>query len=255
MGILVKMMGRKVCDMQKISTCQQTYSILVADDDARICRLIEQILSSDGMNVLTAGSSREVIDLASRHAFDLILLDIMFAGDDMDGFSMIEALRHKGIDAPIFLISALAEESSKVYGLGIGADDYITKPFSALELLYRVKATLRRCHKEPQDQQIKKPPFLYLRNEMRLFMQQEDGAMREIMLTTKESQMMLFFLQHPNWVVTSEQLYEAVWCNRIVDNNTIMVHISRLRSKIEENPRAPRYIKTIRGIGYQFVLP
>ncbi|MDO5379063.1 MAG: response regulator transcription factor [Clostridia bacterium] len=234
---------------------RRPYSILVADDDARICRVIEQILSSDGMRVVTVRSGREAVDAARRHAFDLILLDVMYGAEDVDGFGVIEELRRRVIDVPIFLISALAEESDKIYGLGIGADDYITKPFSALELLYRVKATLRRYHETPKDQRIERYPFVYLRNEMRLFKQEKGGESREIPLTTKESQMMLFFLLHPNWVVTTEQLYEAVWCNRIVDSNTVMVHISRLRNKIEENPRVPLYIKTIRGIGYQFVLP
>ena len=215
---------------------------------------IEQILSSDGMSVTATQSGRQAIALAERTPFDLILLDIMFSDGDTDGFSIIESLRRREIQVPIFLISALAEESSKIYGLGIGADDYITKPFSALELLYRVKATLRRVQHMPQSQKIEKPPFTYLCNEMRLFKEDACGQKREIILTTKESQMMSFFLLHPNWVITTEQLYEAVWRNRIVDNNTIMVHISKLRNKIEENPRHPVFIKTIRGIGYQFVL-
>lgn len=241
--------------MQDSTAGKRPYSILVADDDARICRVIEQILSSDGMRVVTVRSGREVVSAAREQAFDLILLDVMYGAEELDGFGVIEELRRREINVPIFLISALAEESDKIYGLGIGADDYITKPFSALELLYRVKAMLRRTYKDPKDQRIERYPFLYLRNEMRLFKLGEDGERREIQLTTKESQMMLFFLLHPNWVVTTEQLYEAVWCNRIVDSNTVMVHISRLRNKIEENPRVPVYIKTIRGIGYQFVLP
>lgn len=231
------------------------YSVLVADDDIRICRVISQILSSDGICVTPTQSGREAIALAQKQPFDLIMVDIMFAEGDMDGFAIIDALRKNNINTPIFVISALAEESDKIYGLGIGADDYITKPFSALELLYRVKATLRRTQRETASQKIEKPPFIYLLNEMRLFKATENGQQDELILTTKESQIMLFFLQHVNWVVTSDQLYEAVWHNHIVDNNTIMVHISKLRNKIEDNPRTPVYIKTIRGIGYQFVLP
>lgn len=231
------------------------YAVLVADDDIRICRVISQILSSDGIRVTSTQSGREAVVLAQKQPFDLIMVDIMFAEGDMDGFAIIDALRKNNINTPIFVISALAEESDKIYGLGIGADDYITKPFSALELLYRVKATLRRTQRENASQKLEKPPFTYLLNEMRLFKAAANGHQEELVLTTKESQIMLFFLQHVNWVVTSEQLYEAVWHNHIVDNNTIMVHISKLRNKIEDNPRVPIYIKTIRGIGYQFVLP
>lgn len=234
---------------------EKQYSVLVADDDVRISRVISQILSSDGMHVTVTQSGREVLSLVQKQNFDLIMVDILFAEGDMDGFSIIDALRRNNINTPIFVISALAEESDKIYGLGIGADDYITKPFSALELLYRVKATLRRTQRETVGQKLEKPPFTYLLNEMRLFKMNAAGEQEELVLTTKESQIMLFFLQHVNWVVTSEQLYEAVWHNRIVDNNTIMVHISKLRNKIEENPRMPTYIKTIRGIGYQFVIP
>ena len=234
---------------------EKQYSVLVADDDVRISRVISQILSSDGMHVTVTQSGREVLNLVQKQNFDLIMVDILFAEGDMDGFSIIDALRRNNVTTPIFVISALAEESDKIYGLGIGADDYITKPFSALELLYRVKATLRRTQRETVGQKIEKPPFTYLLNEMRLFKMNEEGMQEELVLTTKESQIMLFFLQHVNWVVTSEQLYEAVWHNHIVDNNTIMVHISKLRNKIEENPKMPTYIKTIRGIGYQFVIP
>ena len=160
-------------------SAEKQYSVLVADDDIRISRVISQILSSDGMHVTVTQSGREVLSLVQKQNFDLIMVDILFAEGDMDGFSIIDAFRRNNINTPIFVISALAEES----------------------------------------------------------------------------QIMLFFLQHVNWVVTSEQLYEAVWHNRIVDNNTIMVHISKLRNKIEKNPRMPTYIKTIRGIGYQFVRP
>lgn len=236
-------------------TSDKQYTVLVADDDIRICRVISQILSSDGIRVTQTQSGRQAMELALKQPFNLIMVDIMFAEGDMDGFAIIDALRKNNINTPVFVISALAEESDKIYGLGIGADDYITKPFSALELLYRVKATLRRTQRETPGQKIEKPPFTYLLNEMRLFKMDEDGYSKELTLTTKESQIMLFFLQHVNWGITSEQLYEAVWHNHIVDNNTIMVHISKLRNKIEDNPRAPVYIKTIRGIGYQFVLP
>lgn len=228
------------------------YSVLVADDDPRICRVIEQILSSDGIHVETVHSGQQAVNRTKSTCFDLILLDIMFSDQNTDGFSTIEALRNNGFDAPIFVISALAEESDKIYGFGIGADDYITKPFSALELLYRVKAVLRRSRKDLHSARIECYPFIYLRNEMRLFKIDASGQKREIRLTTKENQIMLFFLTHPNWVITTDQLYEAVWHNRIVDDNTIMVHISKLRSKIEDNPRQPAYIKTIHGIGYQF---
>lgn len=242
--------------MNPLQSASQPYSILVADDDERICRVIEQVLSSDGMRVTAVQKSQEALNLARAHSYDLIMLDVMFAGDEMDGFSVIKSLRQAEVNTPIFLISAHAEESNKVYGLGIGAVEYITKPFSVMELLYRVKAILRQCNQSAQTpQRIDSPPFLYLPNEMRLYKTGKDGKRREIALTNKESQMMYFFLTHPHWILTPDKIYEAVWCNQIVDNNTIMVHISKLRSKIEDNPSSPVYIKTVRGIGYKFVLP
>ena len=233
----------------------EAFSILVADDDASICKLIKQILVSDGMQVTTAQDINEAIREATSHHYDLIMLDVMFAGSNIDGFQAIEVLRTKGVDAPLFVISALAEESSKVFGLSVGADDYITKPFSALELLYRVKATLRRySNSVSQDGIIRTPPFTYYTNEMKLLKEDSNGTQTEIILSTKESKLMSFFMKHVNWVVTTDQIYESVWGNSITDVNTVMVHISKLRNKIEDDPRSPKYIKTIRGLGYQFTV-
>lgn len=242
--------------MNPLQSASQSYSILVADDDKRICRVIEQVLSSDGMRVTTVQKSQEALNRARTHLYDLIMLDVKFSGNEMDGFSVIKSLRQAKINTPIFLISAHAEESNIIYGLGIGAVEFITKPFSMMELLYRVKAILRQCSQSAQTpQRIDSPPFLYLPNEMRLYKTGEDGKRREIALTTKESQMMYFFLTHRDWILTPEKIYEAVWRSQVVDNDTIMVHISKLRRKIEDNPSSPVYIKTVRGIGYKFVLP
>lgn len=222
------------------------FRVLVADDEASIRKIISQVLQGEGIEVQTACDGAQTVELARSRCFDLIILDIMMG--KMDGFDVIKALRGMDVYTPILILSAKSEDTDKVYALGIGADDYVTKPFSPMVLTAKVKAMLRRHADAGHFQNvIVFPPFRYVQNEMRLFKNDE-----EIFLTTKENLLMRLFMTEPRRILNMEQIYVHVWGNNVVDNNTIMVHIQHLRKKIEDNPQQPRYIRTVRGLGYQF---
>ena len=223
--------------------------ILVVDDESLVRRMIIRVLSSEGMQVTEAESGPEAIRLATEHDFDLIILDIMM--DGMDGFQVIQALRAYNVYTPIFVLSGRQQDNDQVFALGIGADDYVTKPFSPSILCAKVRACLRRVHLTERESTsvIQAGPFTYFAEEMRL---QKGGE--DIALSSKECFLIKYFLNNVGKVLTKEQIYQNVWEDNVVGDNTIMVHIRRLRAKIEDVPESPRYIRTVRGVGYQFVV-
>ncbi len=224
------------------------FKILVVDDEKFVRRTIARVLESEGMTIVEAGDGIDAVRMAMAQEFDLIILDIVMEG--MDGFQVIHQLRSRGILTPVFILSGRQADNDKVFALGIGADDYITKPFSPSVLCAKVKACLRRMELSNQgggNDVITAGPFCYLCDEMRLLKNGE-----EIALSSKESFLMRYFLTNQNKVLTKEQIYSSIWGNNVVDDNTIMVHIRRLRTKIEDDPNQPAYLKTVRGVGYQF---
>lgn len=224
--------------------------ILVVDDEAFVRRTISRVLSSEGMSITEAVDGPQAVRAVQEQRFDLVILDIVM--DGMDGFQVINQFRNLGILTPVFILSGRQADNDKVFALGIGADDYITKPFSPAVLCAKVKACLRRVGLSSQQsgKLLSAGPFEYLCDEMKLLKNGE-----EILLSSKESFLMKYFLMNRNKVLTKEQIYSSIWGNSIVDDNTIMVHIRRLRVKIEDDPNQPVYLKTVRGVGYQFVLP
>lgn len=224
--------------------------ILVVDDEAFVRRTISRVLSGEGMSISEAANGPQAVRAVQDQHFDLVILDIVM--DGMDGFQVINQFRNLGILTPVFILSGRQADNDKVFALGIGADDYITKPFSPAVLCAKVKACLRRVGLSSQQrgQILSAGPFEYLCDEMKLLKNGE-----EIILSSKESFLMKYFLTNRNKVLTKEQIYSSIWGNSIVDDNTIMVHIRRLRVKIEDDPNRPVYLKTVRGVGYQFVLP
>ena len=228
----------------------EPYKILVVDDEKYVRRTIARVLACEGMTIQEAQDGAEAIAAVRRQVFDLIILDIMMGG--MDGFQVIHAIRDMGVSSPVFVLSARQADNDKVFALGIGADDYITKPFSPSVLCAKVKACLRRSGLAASrpSHRIEAGPFCYYCDEMRLC---KDGV--EIPLSSKESFIMRYFLTNPGQVLSKEQIYSQVWGDDVVDDNTIMVHIRRIRMKIEDDPEHPRYLRTIRGVGYQFQLP
>ena len=176
-------------------------------------------------------------------------MDIMLG--DMEGFEVIKQMRSQGIKTPVIIVSGRSEDYDSLYGLSIGADDYITKPFRPLVLGAKVKALIRR-NKDlilNHSDVLECGPFSYHSSTMRFYRNGE-----ELTLSARESAILLLFLRHPNQVFTKEMIYEQVWGNSvIVDDNAIMVYINRLRSKIEDDKQKPRHIVTVRGLGYRFV--
>ncbi len=223
----------------------ETPRILIVDDDRFVRRTIGRVLRSEGMTTCEAASGPEAVAMVGERSFDLILLDIIMEG--MDGFQVVHQIRSLGITTPVFILSGRQADNDKVFALGIGADDYITKPFSPTVLCAKVKACLRRCAAQTQSHTIQAGPFRYQVDEMRLY---KGGT--EIPLSSKECFLMRYFLMNRNKVLTKEQIYAGVWGNSVVDDNTIMVHIRRLRTKIEDDPNHPQYLRTVRGVGYQF---
>lgn len=222
--------------------------ILIVDDERFVRRTIARVLESEGMLTSEASNGPDALQMAQSLPFDLIILDIIMEG--MDGFQVIRQLRGLGILTPVFILSGRQADNDKILALGIGADDYITKPFSTTVLCAKVKACLRRVglSARQEDNVLSLGPFRYICDEMRLF--KDNG---EIVLSSKESLLMKYFLSNPGKVLTKDQIYSHVWGNHVVDDNTIMVHIRRLRVKIENDANRPDFLKTIRGVGYQFV--
>ena len=226
----------------------ESFKILVVDDEKFVRRTISRVLESEGMTAFEAANGPDAIRMVQSQHFDLMILDIVM--DGMDGFQVIHQIRSLGILIPVFVLSGRQADNDKVLALGIGADDYVTKPFSTTVLCAKVKACLRRIGLSSQRSSnvIQAGPFCYICDEMRLL---KNGA--EIPLSSKESFLMKYFLSNLNKILTREQIYSNVWGDNIVDDNTIMVHIHRLRMKIEDDPNQPDFLKTVRGVGYQFV--
>lgn len=227
----------------------ESFRILVVDDEKFVRRTICRVLESEGMITFEASNGSDAIRIMQNHPFDLMILDIVM--DGMNGFQVIHQIRGLGIVTPVFVLSGRQADNDKVLALGIGADDYVTKPFSTTVLCAKVKACLRRVTLTSRKSAnvLSAGPFYYICDEMRLL---KNGA--EVPLSSKESFLIRLFLSNPGKILTKEQIYSHVWGDNIVDDNTIMVHIRRLRLKIEDDPNQPLFLKTIRGVGYQFTV-
>lgn len=225
--------------------------VLIVDDDPAICKLLEKVMHSNDLDTDVADCGVSALSLLARNSssYALVLLDVMLG--DMEGFEVIKQMRSQGIKTPVIIVSGRSEDYDSLYGLSIGADDYITKPFRPLVLGAKVKALIRR-NKDlilNHSDVLECGPFSYHSSTMRFYRNGE-----ELTLSARESAILLLFLRHPNQVFTKKMIYEQVWGNSvIVDDNAIMVYINRLRSKIEDDKQKPRHIVTVRGLGYRFV--
>lgn len=223
--------------------------VLIVDDDPAICKLLEKVMRSNDLETTVAASGADALALIQSRSFDIILMDVMLG--DMEGFEVIKKIRGRGISTPVMIVSGRNEDYDSLYGLSLGADDYITKPFRPLVLGAKVKALIRRNKNLVLDSSdiLECGPFQYDTSAMRFY---KDGE--ELILSTKEGALLLLFMKHPQQVFTKDMIYEHVWGNTIaIDDNAIMVYINRLRGKIEEDRQSPRHIITIRGLGYRFV--
>lgn len=221
---------------------------MVVDDEREIVDLLTDYLTAEGYRVIPAYNSQEAIDIARKHNPELVVLDIMMPG--VGGFEVCRALRAES-SMPILMLSAKQEEVDKILALGLGADDYVTKPFSPKEVVARVKAQLRRVNILSQAGNNRILRFGDLEIDTEGYTVSCRGKL--IDLSAKEFELLKFLALNPNRVFSKEQLFERVWGeNFIGDANTVMVHIRRLREKIEADPGKPVYIKTIWGAGYKF---
>lgn len=225
--------------------------VLVADDEKDIRNLLKKYLERELYKVDVAANGEEVLKLFAQNKYNLIILDIMMP--KMDGVEVCRKLRDQ-TNVPILMLTAKDTEIDKILGLTIGADDYITKPFSINELIARIKAHMRRylilgSEQHYEDTSIIK--FKGLTINLKTYMISKDE--KQISLTAKELNLLKFFVSHPEQVFTKAQLFRNVWGDHYVeDDNTVMVHIRKLRKKIEDDPSNPKYIQTVWGIGYKF---
>ena len=224
-------------------------SVLIVDDDKAVLKTLYKVIRSNGLEADTAENGEEALDKLSEKEYALMLLDVNMHG--MDGFEVVEAVRRRGMKLPIIIVSGRREDYDALYGLDIGADDYVTKPFNPVTLGAKVKALIRRSRGSltEEDNILSVGPFTYNTSTLRLY---KDDA--EIVLTGRENAMMKLFLDNVNRIFSKDMIYELVWGDAIVDDNAIMVYINRLRQKIEDNPETPRYIQNVRGLGYRFVV-
>ena len=223
--------------------------VLIVDDDESVRSVLYKVIRTSGIQARTASSGEEALELAAKNHFDLILLDINMRG--MDGFEVIHTLRDRGNKTPIIIVSGRQEDYDTLYGLDIGADDYVTKPFNPVVLGAKVKALIRRSRGSIQENAgaITAGPFRYDTRTLRLYKNGE-----EIPLSSRENAIIKLFLDNINRIFPKELIYEMIWGETIVDENAIMVYINRLRQKIEDDPSKPRFIQTVRGLGYRFVI-
>lgn len=237
------------------NACLQSATILVVDDDREIANSVSKILEKEGYISIVANDGMQAMEILASQGIDLIILDIMMPR--LDGLSATMKIREKK-NIPIILLSAKTEDSDKILGLSMGADDYVSKPYNSMELVARVKAQLRR--------------YLYLGSSKKLEINGNDnddmiivGGLeldrnsrcitvdgQEIRLTATEYKIVELLMENPGRVFPSEEIYSRVWNEEAYAvENTVMVHIRRIREKIEINPKEPKYLKVVWGIGYK----
>jgi two-component system response regulator VanR len=223
--------------------------VLIVDDDGEIRKITGIYLENEGFEVLKAENGQEALKLIEENEVDLILLDIMMPG--MSGIEACMKIRENNI-MPIIFLSAKVEDLDKINGLASGADDYITKPFNAIELIARVKSQIRRYKRYTPIQNINKNIIEIGSLSINTDIRKVFVGDREVRLTTKEFDILELLARNKGSVFTVKNIYEMVWKEEFYkSDNTIMVHITKIREKIEEDPKKPIYIKTVWGVGYK----
>jgi two-component system alkaline phosphatase synthesis response regulator PhoP len=233
-----------------------TKKILVVDDESSIVTLLQYNLEQAGFTVETASDGLEGFNAVLESKPDLIVLDLMLP--KMDGMEVCKALRLQKINTPIIMLTAKDDEFDKVLGLELGADDYMTKPFSPREVTARVKAVLRRSVAAVEETPQKASDQAFEFGSLRVYPERFEVFLGEETLefTPKEFELLVYLMENKNRVLTRDQLLSAVWNYDFAgDTRIVDVHISHLRDKIEDNSRKPIFIKTIRGLGYKFEEP
>ena len=231
----------------------QKYRILIVEDDAQIRDGIEIYLKSQGYDTRKAENGIEGLEILGKEEIHLAIVDVMMP--QMDGIHMVVELR-KHYDFPVIMLSAKTEEVDKIMGLNMGADDYVTKPFQPLELLARVHSHLRRYERflnlagngqKPNSEKVYVCGGLEVNEDT--VQVTVDGE--PVKLTPIEFKILLLLIRHPGRVFSADEIYERVWNERAINTDTVMVHVRRIREKIEYNPKEPKYLKVVWGVGYK----
>lgn len=233
---------------------ESTEKILIVDDEVGILKLLEITLRKENfINIDAASTGKDTLQLVKENHYDIILLDIMLP--DISGFELCTEIR-KHTNTPIIFVSARSTDFDKLTGLGIGGEDYITKPFNPLEVVARIKVILRRqkMYESSHQQQSSKFDFGYFA------LNPESATLivnnQLVDCTAKELELLHFFCKNPNRIFTTSQLYEFVWGNDVYgEEKTVTIHISKLRKKLGDDTRKPKIIVNLRGIGYKFIPP
>jgi DNA-binding response OmpR family regulator len=223
--------------------------ILVVDDDLAVSRLLERVLSDEGYDVDSVGDGESALASIARKAPDVVLLDIMLG--TVDGFDVLAELRRSS-DVPVIMLTARGQESDRILGLRVGADDYLVKPFSNGELVARIQSLLRRARVSARQEVPAHLDFEGLAIDLSSREVSIDGEL--VAMTAKEFDLLAFLAASPRQVFSREQLLNQVWASSAAwqDAATVTEHIRRVRRKIESDPDAPRWLRTVRGVGYRF---
>jgi two-component system alkaline phosphatase synthesis response regulator PhoP len=225
--------------------------VLVVDDEASIVKLLQFNLEKSGFQVVTAFDGKQALEVVKSEQPDFIILDLMLP--KMDGMDVCKTLRQERVNTPILMLTAKDDELDKILGLELGADDYLTKPFSPREVIARVKAILRRIQATPEVSVTQEDVVLQF-GEIRIYPEKYEVFRKDakVELTPKEFELLHYLASHHGRVLTRDQLLNAVWnYDFIGDSRIVDVHVSHLREKLEDDTKNPRYIKTVRGLGYK----
>ncbi len=224
--------------------------ILLVEDDISIAGLICDYLEIDGFSIEHADNGKTGLELAINKHFNLILLDLMLP--ELNGFEICREIR-KQSDVPVLIISARKEDVDKIRGLGLGADDYITKPFSPGELVARVKAHIRRYERlTSENKSVRQNQIIVRHLKLDIDSHRVYINKNEVILTSKEFEMLHLFMLYPDRVFSKDEIFNRIWGeDTIGDTTTVTVHVRKIREKIEDNPSEPAYLETVWGMGYR----
>ena len=232
-----------------------SYNILVVEDDKEIAKAVEIYLKNQGYRVFVGNNGEEGLEILNKEEIHLAIVDIMMPV--MDGIKMTMKLREK-YDFPVIMLSAKSEEIDKIMGLNIGADDYVTKPFAPLELIARVNSQIRRYTRylnliknDSKEEEVKDEIYSIGGLELNIDKAQLTVDGNLVKVTPIEFKILNLLMKNPGRVFSSEEIYERVWNERAINTDTIMVHIRKIREKIEFDPKNPRYLKVVWGVGYK----
>lgn len=224
--------------------------VLVVDDDKAILNMLYKALLQNGLDADLSISGEAALELLKTNHYDLILLDINMRG--IDGFEVIKHIRSDDDNTPIMVVSGRRADKDALYGLEIGADDYIVKPFNPITLAAKAKALIRRSQtgvSSTNGNIITAGPFKYNTSTLRFYKNDV-----EIPLSSKENAMIKLFIDNIDHIFAKDAIYSIIWGETIIDENAIMVYVNRIRQKIEDDPSDPRHLLTVRGLGYKFTV-